>query len=208
MDCSLPGSSVHRILQARILAWVPISFSRGSSWTRDWTWVSHISGGFFTVWATRKVHNKCDALELSRNHSALYTQCVEKLSSTKPVLGAKKIGDRCSKGWCDWILFGKFSLQLLSGIPLRAPRHERLGWSRALCCSQNPAPGAQGWHAAQPSFPTTSFFYVCCSNKSSSLSTSKWGITLLDAFYSPSSIPFNFSHLPSFPPQPDPPLTS
>ena len=35
MDCSLPGSSVHRILQVRILEWVAISFSRGSSWPRD-----------------------------------------------------------------------------------------------------------------------------------------------------------------------------
>ena len=44
MDCSPPGSSVHRILQARVLEWVAISFSRGSSWPRNWTWVSCISG--------------------------------------------------------------------------------------------------------------------------------------------------------------------
>ena len=44
MDCSPPGSSVHRILQARVLEWVAISFSRGSSWSRNWTWVSYISG--------------------------------------------------------------------------------------------------------------------------------------------------------------------
>ena len=43
MDCRLPGSSVHGILQARILEWVVISFSRGSSWPRDWTCVSCIS---------------------------------------------------------------------------------------------------------------------------------------------------------------------
>ena len=42
-DCSLTGSSVHGILQARILEWVAISFSRGSSWFRDWTHVSCIS---------------------------------------------------------------------------------------------------------------------------------------------------------------------
>ena len=40
MDCSPPGSSIHRILQVRILEWVAISFSRGSSWTRDWTCIS------------------------------------------------------------------------------------------------------------------------------------------------------------------------
>ena len=42
MDCSLPGSSVHGILQARILEWVSVSYSRGSSWLRDWTRVSCI----------------------------------------------------------------------------------------------------------------------------------------------------------------------
>ena len=39
MDCSPPGSSVHGILQARILEWVAIPFSRGSSWPMDWTQV-------------------------------------------------------------------------------------------------------------------------------------------------------------------------
>ena len=54
MDCSLPGSSVHGVLQARILAWVATSFFRVSSWPRDWTWVSLITGRFFTIWATRE----------------------------------------------------------------------------------------------------------------------------------------------------------
>ena len=53
-DCSLSGSSVHRILQARILEWVAISFSRGSSRPRDRTCVSHIASGLFTDWATRE----------------------------------------------------------------------------------------------------------------------------------------------------------
>ena len=47
--CSPPGSSVHGILQARILEWVGISFSRGSSPSRDRTLVSCIPGRFFTV---------------------------------------------------------------------------------------------------------------------------------------------------------------
>ena len=53
MDCSLPGSSVHGILQARILEWFVISFSKGSSQSRNWTWVSCITGRFFTNWAMR-----------------------------------------------------------------------------------------------------------------------------------------------------------
>ena len=48
MDCSTPGSSVHGILQARILEGVAILFSR-SSQPRDWTWVSCITGIFFTT---------------------------------------------------------------------------------------------------------------------------------------------------------------
>ena len=46
--------TVHGILQARILEWVAFPFSRGSSQPRDWTQVSHIAGGFFTIWATRE----------------------------------------------------------------------------------------------------------------------------------------------------------
>ena len=49
VDCSPPGFSVHGILQARILAWVTISFSRGSSQPRDRTWVSCIRGRRFNL---------------------------------------------------------------------------------------------------------------------------------------------------------------
>ena len=55
MDNSLPGSSIHGILQVRILEWVAIPFSRGSSWPRDWTRVSYIAGRFFTIWAPKEV---------------------------------------------------------------------------------------------------------------------------------------------------------
>ena len=52
MDCILPGSSVHGILQERVLEWVAILFSRASSPARDWTPVSCIAGKFFTICAT------------------------------------------------------------------------------------------------------------------------------------------------------------
>ena len=54
MDYSPPGSSVQRILQARILKWVAIPFFRGSSQPRDWTQVSHTADRFFTIWTTRE----------------------------------------------------------------------------------------------------------------------------------------------------------
>ena len=54
MDYSLPSCSAHGILEARVLEWVTISFSRESSWPRDRTWVSLIAGRFITVWTTRQ----------------------------------------------------------------------------------------------------------------------------------------------------------
>ena len=58
MDCSLSGSSVHGIFQARVLEWIAISFPRGSSWPRNRTRVSHIAGRRFTIWATREAPEK------------------------------------------------------------------------------------------------------------------------------------------------------
>ena len=67
LDCSLPHSSVHGILQARILEWVAMPSSRGSSQPRDQTQVSHITGELFTIWATREalLESSC-SLMLSR----------------------------------------------------------------------------------------------------------------------------------------------
>ena len=56
MDCSPPGSYVHGVSQARMLEWVAISYSRGSSWPGDQTWLSCITGRFFTIWATREAN--------------------------------------------------------------------------------------------------------------------------------------------------------
>ena len=56
MDCSPPCFSVHGILQARILEWVAVPFSRGSSWPRDLTQVFSIAGRFLTIWATETAY--------------------------------------------------------------------------------------------------------------------------------------------------------
>ena len=55
VGCSLPGSSVHGILQVRIVEWVAISSFRGSSWPRNWTRASSIAGRFFTDGVMREV---------------------------------------------------------------------------------------------------------------------------------------------------------
>ena len=64
MDGTLWGSFVHGILQERVLEWVAIPFSRGPSQPRDRTQVSHITGGFFTIWTTREA---TDVLKASPN---------------------------------------------------------------------------------------------------------------------------------------------
>ena len=58
VDCSPPGSSIHGILQARILEWVAISFSRGSSQLGNRAQVSRIAGRRFNLWATRETLRK------------------------------------------------------------------------------------------------------------------------------------------------------
>ena len=58
MDCSLPGSSIHGLLQARVLEWVAISFSRGASRRKDQTRVFSIAGRSFTLWDTREARKQ------------------------------------------------------------------------------------------------------------------------------------------------------
>ena len=67
MDCSPTDSSIHGIFQARVLERVAISFSRGSSWPRGWTRVSHIAGMCFTIWAIR------EALDIMKSHVNSHT---------------------------------------------------------------------------------------------------------------------------------------
>ena len=64
MRCSLPGSSVHGILQARILEWIAIPFSRGSSQPRDGAQVSHIAGTFFPEIAGKPKNTGVGSLSL------------------------------------------------------------------------------------------------------------------------------------------------
>ena len=73
VDCSPPGSSVHEILQVRILEWVAISFSGGSSPPRDWTRVSCTAGGLLTDWATRELSLSMLSALYDENPAAVLT---------------------------------------------------------------------------------------------------------------------------------------
>ena len=78
MDCSLPGSPVRGILQARTLEWVAISFSRGSSQPRDWTQVSSIAGRSFPRVLQNQLESRILQLEFQpRNEGSLEFRLTE-----------------------------------------------------------------------------------------------------------------------------------
>ena len=110
MVCSQPSSSVHGILQARILEWIAIPFSRGSSRCREETQVSGIAGMNFTIWATREV-------------SVQYTSKIFPLVTTyNPITTtATKI---CQRIWATIIAHGKdcSGLQQISAFALIPPQ--------------------------------------------------------------------------------------
>ena len=93
MNCSPSGSSAHGILQARILEWVAISFSRGSSRPRDQTLVSCIAGGFITIWATRAVGRETNWESSMETYTLPY---VEQIASRKLLYG---VGAQTSSLW-------------------------------------------------------------------------------------------------------------
>ena len=87
MDCSLSGSSAHGIFQARVLEWIAICFSRGSSRARNRTRVSCIAGRRFTVWAIMLITTK---LLFFLASAELVTQNTEKIEpSCKEWIGVK-----------------------------------------------------------------------------------------------------------------------
>ena len=91
MYYSLPGSSFHGIFLTRILEWVAIPFSRGSSWPRDRTWVSCTAGGFFTIWATREV-----SWVVEQNKSRAWALAAECLGSSS---------SQITHSLCGWATF-------------------------------------------------------------------------------------------------------
>ena len=112
MDYSSPGSSVHGIFWARILEWVAIPFSRGSSWPRDQTQVSCTAGGFFTIWATRKVPLT------SIIYTKLPQNCLSKMMTPLPKVYPLSLVERTSSGsfqgiFRTWMVHAKFTAAIL-----------------------------------------------------------------------------------------------
>ena len=107
MDCSPPNSSIHGILQARILEWVAISISRGSSRPRDWTQVSRIAGRRFNLCATREALKYKNTVSQKTSYRDTELQ-IQVLTTSKISKGGKEArlkeeggggGRRERKGW-------------------------------------------------------------------------------------------------------------
>jgi len=101
VDCSPPSSSVHGIVQARILEWVAVSFSRGSSWPRDRTQVSHIAGRRFNLCTTRealKYENTVSQKTSYRDIELQIQVLTSKISREERKSGWKKKGEEAGKG--------------------------------------------------------------------------------------------------------------
>ena len=75
MACSLQGSTIHEIFQARVLEWVAISFSRGSSQPGERTQVSLIAARCFTIWVTKEAQRQ------SENNAQLWLWLVMEVKS-------------------------------------------------------------------------------------------------------------------------------
>ena len=102
MNCSLPHSCVPGIFQARVLGRVGITFSRGSSQPRDWTWVFRIVGWRFTIWATREVHDagkdwrqkkkRVAEVEIDRWYHWLSGPEFEQMLGDREAMGSHRVG--------------------------------------------------------------------------------------------------------------------
>ena len=96
MDGSPPDSSVHEILQATILEWVAILFSRASFWPRDRTCVSCIAGEFITIWTKREAHRVSFTWEIYLSFRRSYVSQTVLLAPTLKYPNSKK--SRCLSG--------------------------------------------------------------------------------------------------------------
>ena len=146
LDCSPPGSSVHGILQERILVWVAMPSSRGSSQPRNWTCLSCITGGFLTLWATMEApwyYLAAKLLKLLILELVLVRSC----ASVPPVSSRwAGVGTGRTLGWAD--SWGR--TPLLQAEPQCFSLHKAEGsfWNCGLRGWEKPEatlPGSQVW---------------------------------------------------------------
>ena len=141
LDCSPPGSSVHGILQARILVWVAMPSSRGSSQPRNGTCLSCITGGFLTVWATVEAPWYYPAAKLLRPLT-LELVLVRSCASVPPGSSRRAgVGPGRTLGWAD--SRGRTPLLQAEAQCFSLHKAEGSFWN----------PGLRGWEKPEAALP-------------------------------------------------------
>ena len=128
MDCSLPSSSVHRIFQVRILEWVTISFSRGSSQPRDGTLISCIDRQILYHWATIAglvsltycciIHQKLSCAMLYAGEALGAQSCLCSPGAQSQRGG--QIWSSCHTGWSGWVMLWLRQEASVKGVVISA----------------------------------------------------------------------------------------
>ena len=104
MDCGPPGSSVHGILQARILEWVAMPSSRGSFWLKDWTRVSYIScTGRWVLY-----HQHCMGILNICQHMANSLHCPAETNFVNQLFSSKKKRETLKKNVIAYLIYPNF----------------------------------------------------------------------------------------------------
>ena len=114
MDSNLSGSSVHGIFQARVLEWIAISFSRGSSRPRNRTRISRIAGRRFTVWATREALVPYSNIKQQRE-AASVTLSIVKWITFLPHFPLHSASSCCGGGYTSYSLEPDSAMWKVSG---------------------------------------------------------------------------------------------
>ena len=145
MDCSLPGSSIHGIFQARILEWVAISFSRISSRSRDWTQASHIVSRCFYCLSDQRSLNRFNSTKKSTTTTKRGRKGKRKKKIQKQLQKKSKYKDNRYISWMSAVsvlsLAARHSLPHLPRMPsntglISGPAVETaqiLIWSYSFC---------------------------------------------------------------------------
>ena len=102
MDCYPPSSSVHGTFQARILEWVAMPSSRGSSQPRDWTQVSHMAGRFFTIWTTSEAQSKAQMTMIWFKNSKIPEKEGRHQDHLKVLIWGNASGRAIHWEWKEW----------------------------------------------------------------------------------------------------------
>ena len=151
---SLPCSSVHGILQAKILEWAVIPFCKESSWPRDQIQISCIPGRFLTIWATREAQSENNIVPISKANNlcscVVFCQVFTMDGKTKPSIYCRELSYKKQRNWikdlkriwyemsgCSNSCFHDYSdLKLLASLSVQRRLKVVTAYAPTILCAQ------------------------------------------------------------------------